>query len=346
MNTMSRVTCPDCKTVLKPGKPIPEGKKIKCPKCGVDFIAMAGGGSQDLAIGLAPEPEPEPRPREKSPEAPPRKKAAKPGPSAKAVPAKKAKKPADDDEVGSYGVVEEEESEAEAEARNIEYAPDTSTKDLRGPAQAMIIQPTNSLIVSGIIGFIGWLVLLVLILIPVLFPLNQDFGTKDSPREVLKLGPKGMASIAEMGKDPVFIKDTSGAAKESAMKVWGIDLNETASLDFFTLLLCLLPILLGMGYAGLLAGGAVKAQNMESREWGIAACIMVMIPINHCGVMMVVSIFIQFILSMIIDDRDYVQYMVLITCIIICLGEIALGAWALKIFMKPEVVDGFAYQAE
>src|SRR5438132_164215 len=105
MNTLSRVVCPDCKAVLKPGKPVPEGKKIKCPKCGIDFIAMAGESVQELAIGLAPEPEEERRPREKAPEAAPRKK-AKPkngakAPAAKAPAAKKAKKPVDDDDIAS-----------------------------------------------------------------------------------------------------------------------------------------------------------------------------------------------------------------------------------------------------
>jgi len=342
MNTLSRITCPDCKAVLKPVKPVPEGKKIKCPKCGSDFIVLAEEAPQELAIGLAPEPDPEPRPREKSPEAVPRKKAPKAKAGAKAPAAQKAKKPIDDDEIGSYGVVKDD----EVEGQNINYAPDTSIKDMRGPAQEAIIKPTNSLIISGIIGFIGWLALLVLILIPVLFPLNQDFGTKDNPHELLKLTNKGLATIVDPGGNPDWAKDKIGAAESSAMMVWGIDLNQTAFLDLPMLFLCLLPVILGMGYAGILAGGAVKAQNMESREWGIASSILVMLPINHCGVMMVASIFIQFILTMIIDDREYIQYLVLVTCIIICLGEIALGAWALKVFMQPEVVDGFNYQAE
>ena len=306
--------------MLKPAKPIMEGKKIKCPKCGNDFVVMAEPvAAQDLAIGLAPEPDPPARPREKSPEAaPPRKKAGKAKAGAKAPAAKKPKKPADDEEIGSYGVVHED----EIEGQNINYAPDTSIKDLRGPAQEAIIKPTNSLIISGIIGFIGWLALLVLILIPVLFPLNPDVVTKEIRREVLKLSPKGLGTIMDSGGDPDWLKDLSKSKKEfSAMDVWGMDLNQTAFLDLPMLILCLLPMILGMAYAGLLAGGAVKAQNMESREWGIASSIMVMVPINHCGVMIVVSIFIQFMVGMMIDDPEYIQYMVLITCVIICLGE-------------------------
>ena len=29
----AKLTCPECKTVLRPSKPVAPGKKIKCPKC-------------------------------------------------------------------------------------------------------------------------------------------------------------------------------------------------------------------------------------------------------------------------------------------------------------------------
>src|SRR6185312_9670681 len=34
----ARITCPDCKSVLRPAKPVPDGKKVKCPKCGNLFV--------------------------------------------------------------------------------------------------------------------------------------------------------------------------------------------------------------------------------------------------------------------------------------------------------------------
>src|SRR5579862_3115223 len=36
---VSKVTCPKCKTVLKPTSPLESGKKVKCPKCKNDFTA-------------------------------------------------------------------------------------------------------------------------------------------------------------------------------------------------------------------------------------------------------------------------------------------------------------------
>ena len=33
------LTCPGCKTVLKSKSPVPDGKKVKCPKCNVHFVS-------------------------------------------------------------------------------------------------------------------------------------------------------------------------------------------------------------------------------------------------------------------------------------------------------------------
>jgi DNA-directed RNA polymerase subunit M/transcription elongation factor TFIIS len=35
----TRLTCPECNATLKPAQPVPDGKKVKCPKCGVPFIS-------------------------------------------------------------------------------------------------------------------------------------------------------------------------------------------------------------------------------------------------------------------------------------------------------------------
>src|ERR1700736_4984373 len=36
---VTMLTCPGCKIVLKPTKPVPEGKKVKCPKCSAIFVS-------------------------------------------------------------------------------------------------------------------------------------------------------------------------------------------------------------------------------------------------------------------------------------------------------------------
>jgi len=48
------VTCPSCRSILKSNNPIPAGKKMKCPKCGIVFEA-----EPDDAVTAAP-PKPAP----------------------------------------------------------------------------------------------------------------------------------------------------------------------------------------------------------------------------------------------------------------------------------------------
>src|SRR5713101_3454298 len=108
--SVSKLTCPDCHTVLRPTKPLPVGKKVKCPKCGAGFTAV--------------EPPPEPVAKK------PKKAAPKPAPAKKKPAAPKpALKPYDDDDEdagGTYAVVgadkPAEEQEEEDDKPHIEYA--------------------------------------------------------------------------------------------------------------------------------------------------------------------------------------------------------------------------------
>ena len=96
-------------------------------------------------------------------------------PAAKQPAAKK--KPFQDDEDGpaTYGVVKEPEDVRKEEDPDYEdedkpditFGLDTSIQDPRGPASEMVAKPSNWLIRSGTIGFISWLLLLLIVLIPV-----------------------------------------------------------------------------------------------------------------------------------------------------------------------------------
>src|SRR5439155_21717620 len=37
---VAKLTCPKCKSILRPAKPLPSGKTVKCPKCGTVFKAV------------------------------------------------------------------------------------------------------------------------------------------------------------------------------------------------------------------------------------------------------------------------------------------------------------------
>ena len=69
------------------------------------------------------------------------KKASSPPPAAKPS-------ANDDEDGGIYGYFSEEQK-AEEDKPQIEYAPDMSIKDLRGPAQAAVVAPSNYLLLIG-----------------------------------------------------------------------------------------------------------------------------------------------------------------------------------------------------
>src|SRR4051794_18390762 len=101
---ITRLTCPDCGTVLRPAKPVAPGKKVKCPKC--ELIFAAGEDDEDEA---------------------PRKKPAKPKKSA----VKEKEKPKKEEEE-IYGWVRDPDEDEDRKPK-IDYAPDDSVRDLRGP---------------------------------------------------------------------------------------------------------------------------------------------------------------------------------------------------------------------
>ncbi len=178
---VSKLTCPECKAVLKPAKPVPAGKTVKCPECGTRF--SAAGEAPDVPLK---------KPKAAVAAAPKPKKTA----DKNAAPKKPVSTKADDgEEGGTYGYMQED-VVAEEDKPAIEYAPDMSTKDLRGPAASALVAPSNWLIVVGSLGFFGWLGVLVLILIPTLFPIDLDVGDKTTAKPVIGL-EHGLSTVMD-----------------------------------------------------------------------------------------------------------------------------------------------------
>ncbi|HEV3444602.1 MAG TPA: hypothetical protein VG099_08170 [Gemmataceae bacterium] len=61
---LTTLSCPGCKINLRPNKPVPPGKKVKCPKCATIFVT--GNGTPDPASGIQTKPRPQapPPPRQ------------------------------------------------------------------------------------------------------------------------------------------------------------------------------------------------------------------------------------------------------------------------------------------
>lgn len=122
-------TCPECGIKLKPARPIPVGKKIKCPKCSTIFAPSARATAAAARPGKA---------------------AAKPAP---------AKKSEDDDwgDTNPYAVKQEE--AAPKEEMDFINIRDRFEKSARGPAQKAVVRPANAMLALSIIQCllcIGW----------------------------------------------------------------------------------------------------------------------------------------------------------------------------------------------
>ena len=65
-------------------------------------------------------------------------------------------------------------------------------KDLRGPAVAELMSPTNLLIRSGFVGVFGCILLFLLLAIPALLPVTEDEQTTRAALPMMKID-KGLA---------------------------------------------------------------------------------------------------------------------------------------------------------
>jgi predicted Zn finger-like uncharacterized protein len=331
---VSKLSCPKCKTVLRPAKPLPAGKKVKCPKCGTDFMAEQGDadkqpGVKDLAEAAVAA-----------------KKAKSAGKKAN------AKKPLDDEEdsAGVYSIVaadrpkteDDEDGEEEGEGK-VNFVPDHSIKDLRGPAQKIVIKPSNLLLANGVVGFFGWVILFIILIIPVVFPAIEDTGEdKDQPKPTLPIVTQGLSALANSGQGQQLVMPKE-ENKVSLYKVYIWDLSAIANFQFFIFALCLSPIFLGIAYAMVMTYGAVQMQSLQSRTWGIVSAIMCMFPFATFGFVIVCSMVISVVVSMLSDDKLAVLVALIGFVVAEVLGCIGIGVLNLLALNRKEVIDGFNY---
>ena len=168
-----------------------------------------------------------------------------------------------------------------------------SIKDLRGPAHAALVRPTNMMILVGGLGFLGWVALLLLILIPTLTPIESDEQDKTKPPKPVVGLEHGLGAVQDE-KDPAAeLKNDPN--RKSMYEIFGVNLAQFGTLAWYIFLLILLPIFVGMVYCGFVTFGAVKVQNLEGRGWGIASCILLMVPLNSLGFMSSTGLAVKFL---------------------------------------------------
>jgi hypothetical protein len=337
---VSKLTCPECKTVLKPAKPLAPGKTVKCPECGSRFTAADDAPEAPLKKPKTASADDDAAPKKSAD----RKAVAKKSGDKKAdKPKKPVAKPADDDddEGGTYTFVGDHD---ESDKPDIEYAADMSIKDLRGPAASALVQPSNALIITGGLGFFGWIALLILILIPTLFPIDNDEGDKTKPPKAVIGLDHGLGAVNDSTDLPPEIKNDPN--RKTMFALFGVNIAFVGLLAWYLFILSLLPIFLGMIYSGLVCYGAVKIQNLEARGWGIASSIMVMAPLNLGGFMMATSILLNFLVGMVLDDLKFIYGVLIFMMVVESLAAIGVGVWALTTLLSEKVIKGYEYKGE
>jgi hypothetical protein len=121
-----------------------------------------------------------------------------------------------------------------------------------------------------------------------------------------------------------------------------IDFRKIAEMKWWGIALCFLPLILGMLYSGALSMGAVKIQNLESRQWGIASSIMAIVPINCWGLLTVLALVLNMGLDMIFEG--FFKWVILGFLLVCFWGlNVAVGILMLTTLNKPEVVAGYEY---
>jgi hypothetical protein len=307
-----KVTCPECQSVLRPTKPLPFGKKVKCPRCGTTFTVGADSPAARRATAAPPP--------AKKPESVPRR----------------ATDDEDDEEAGRTPYRFRDELEGDG-GPMVDYAPDLSIRDLRGPASELVNSPSNKLLIAGVTGFLGWLVFLLTIIIATFL---TDTSPADERQEALTMGP-GLAGVGMTPDPPV---PRAHKEEEGVFRIGSFDLTSLGSYPRYLLIPFLLPLVLGLVYSGLVSAGAVKMQSLESRPWAIATSIMVILPVNAGG-LLILGWMVIGLLYGILFEGSYLIFMMTLTVGSIWVGNVAAGIWCLTVLRKPEVIAGFNYKA-
>ncbi|MFM7149927.1 MAG: hypothetical protein ACKO23_08805, partial [Gemmataceae bacterium] len=299
----NRLICPECNSSLRLSKPVPPGRKVKCPRC----EALFSPGNPSPKTSPAKKDPPPSRKEGQSVQRPSGKKPASNKPSPE-------KKPKQEEEV--YGYIKDQ---SEEQKETINYAPDLSVKDPRGPAIVTVTRPSTTLQFVGMLGALGWLVMFVILIIPTVFPLTPD--AKELERIKME---KDRAE--RMGQKE---KEKDGPKGPGFFNVYGYDAGE-----YFLVLM--IPMILLFVYSCLVVGGGIKMQNLESRPWGIFSSVLCMLPFHVVGLGVVTFIVMQYALSMIMDDFDFITLVISVMIGIEYLICLAVGIWSLTTLMKED----------
>ena len=271
---VAKVECPECGVVLKPTKPLTPGKKVRCPKC--SHVFTVPGAEEE-----APLPNAAVRKAEDAPL--PKKAAAKPKPAAAPAP----KKPAidDDDDGGTYGLLKEPgakdaDEDEEDKKPKINYAPDLTVTDPRGPATAVLALPSNWIMLIGALICVGSIVGMAIATWPFMF---TERGTSVTPLDARKEYTRRNPPKQATGQPPPLKVDKDEAEPE--VKYEDLKEPEIAVFDemkeeeTITRVIWAVAFVLLLVFGLFMSFSSVKMTNLESYNWSMACSIMAMVSI-------------------------------------------------------------------
>lgn len=335
---LAKLTCPKCHAVLKPAKPVPEGKTVKCPKCEETFKAGANSGEEITAK--------------------PAKKAA----------ATKSEEDEEQEEAATYSVLKDEDEErkkAEAEERKLrkkkrkrdaddadededeedeedeeddvtkQYLENLKPNDPRGATQETVVGPANWLLRTALIAFFGWLGYFVAFTLPIAFPNIEKKEDVDQFRPA--------AAQVKDKKKP--------SEKKQAFHVWSAEgilhgfETEANEPDFiwWSIVIFVFVLILGMVQAGVIANASVKMQSLESYNWALWGCIVAIIPLATFPWFVFITYLLDLADWLFELDLGEMCWMAGLIAFVWCP---LVGGICLKKFLEPQVRPGFEFKPD
>lgn len=162
--------CPGCGAKLKSANPVPEGKSIRCPRCGTNFrpetvTAPEPAGTLKFADDEPPPPRPAP------PASPPARPSSQPAPAAKASPFADDEDDPESIRKGYNVVLESAEEKEKAEKNKPDFLAvlDRYKRSARGPAMALLVLPSKLLIAEGLLTVAAAIAVFIMGMWPLVF---------------------------------------------------------------------------------------------------------------------------------------------------------------------------------
>jgi hypothetical protein len=211
-----------------------------------------------------------------------------------------------------------------------------SIKDLRGPAQEAVVKPSNYMMLIGGLSALANIFLICWSFWPMVFSesvvdwqkyLTDYYKAKQDKNAIQRIeGYKEFKDLKDQDLDLVL------EANEKETK-WRLML-----MGGFILLLI---------YNAIAIVGAVKMQNLESRRWGIASSIMMLLPMGAGGLSYLAYLGIMFLEQMTgFLGEDLAMYYGIGLGVVPYLASLYAGVISLRTLLSQVVIDGFEYIAD